>query len=189
MIQYKDINQSIQKKVPLLFHPTVFENIKIAFENQIYDLDNLDETVIITGRSDLLDLAVMSREFKLSFQLRDLEQVTAQVVLLSSLKDLGDEILDVPGTNPGCTLLLRFFLGITDEKLQCEVIQELLKAIWGQDTQLEQTLSYIYGVERTLRKNTIELKFKRQITENQMEDIPSLLNHMLQSLEELNSIT
>ena len=49
-----------------MFHPTVFDNIKIALENQIYDYDNLDGILVVTDRSDLLNLALMSREFSLA---------------------------------------------------------------------------------------------------------------------------
>ncbi|MHA7962595.1 hypothetical protein ACX93W_00520 [Paenibacillus sp. CAU 1782] len=34
------------------FHPTVFENIKVALENELYDMDNLDGLVTVSGRSD-----------------------------------------------------------------------------------------------------------------------------------------
>ncbi|KGE18974.1 hypothetical protein [Paenibacillus wynnii] len=171
-----------------MFHPTVFDNVKYAFENQIYDLDNLDGIIEVTDRADLLDLALMSREFRVSFKLKDSEKVTSQVVLLSSIKDLGDEILEVPGASPGCTLLLRFYMEVEDESDQCEDIQNTLFAIWGPDLQPIQTLSFIYEQEQETCNNTIELKFKRQINEDQMEDIPELLKHMIQSAEELETL-
>jgi hypothetical protein len=183
LIQYKE-----NKKVPLLFHPTVFENIKVAFENQIYDLDNLDEEVVVTDRADLLDLALMSREFRLAFRLKDSDKVTAEVVLKSSIKDLGDEILEIAGAVPGCTLLLRFYMDIGNGAEQCEDIYNTLFAIWGPDIQQVQTLSFVYNQEREVYHNTIELVFKRQINEDQMEDIPELLRHMLQSAQELETV-
>lgn len=171
-----------------MFHPTVFENIKIAFENQLYDLDNLDELIVITGRADLLDLALMSREFSLSFRLKDSDSVTAQVVLRASVKDLGDEILETPGTAPGCTLLLRFYTEIEDEDIQCAEIEDILHTIWGPDLQPVQTLSFVYSQKPEAYRNVIELKFNRQINEDQMEDISGLLAHLLQSTEELEAI-
>lgn len=171
-----------------MYHPTVFENIKYAFENQIYDLDNLDGVIEITDRADLLDLALMSREFRVSFRLKESERVTAQVVLHSTLKDLGDEILEVPGTTPGCTLRLRFYMEVEDESDQCEDIQNTLYAIWGPDLKPVQTLSFIYEQEGETCNNTIELRFNRQINEDQMDDIPELLKHMIQSAEELEMI-
>lgn len=172
-----------------MFHPTVFDNIKIAFENQIYNYDNLDGILIVTDRSDLLNMALMSREFSLSFQLATGRRVTAEVFLTSSVKDLGDEILEVPDTEPGCNLSLRFYMEIEDISSECQAIETILKAIWGPDFQPVQSLSFIYGQEGETYNNCIELQFKRQITEEQMEDIPNLLSHLLQSAEELESFS
>lgn len=171
-----------------MFHPTVFDNIKIAFENQIYDLDNLEGTLMVTDRTDLLDLAIMSREFSLSFQLTEGGNVTAEIVLHSTLKDLGDEILETPDTTPGCNLRLRFYMEIEDDETECLAIQDVLNSIWGPELTPVQSLSFIYGQESETYNNCIELKFKRQITEEQMEDIPNLLKHLLQSVEELESL-
>lgn len=172
-----------------MFHPTVFDNIKIAFENQIYDYDNLDGILVITDRSDLLNMALMSREFSLSFQLTTGRNVTAEVMLTSSVKELSDEILETPNTNPGCNLALRFYMEIEDVSSECQAIESILIAIWGPEFQPVQSLSFIYGQEEESYNNCIELRFNRQITEDQMEDIPNLLNHMLQSVEELESFS
>ena len=53
-----------------MFDPTVYDNLKVAFENYLYDLDNLDESIHITHRKDQLEMASMSREFILQFSLR-----------------------------------------------------------------------------------------------------------------------
>lgn len=175
--------------MPLLFHPTVFDNIKIAFENQIYDYDNLDGILVVTDRSDLLNMALMSREFSLSFQLTAGRKVTAEILLTSTTKDLSDEIMEVPNTDPGCNLSLRFYMEVEDIPNECQAIDSILKAIWGPDFQPVQSLSFIYGQESETYNNCIELQFKRQLTEEQMEDIPNLLSHLLQSAEELESFT
>lgn len=174
--------------MPLLFHPTVFDNIKISFENQIYDYDNLDGVLVVTDRSDMLNLALMSREFTLAFKLTGDNQVTAELVLQSSLKDLSDEILETPDTNPGCRLLLRFYREIENIDTQCPAIERLLSEIWGPELQPVQSLSFIYGEEGNTYNNCIELQFKRQITEDQMEDIPNLLKYLLESAEKLEHL-
>lgn len=172
-----------------MFHPTVFDNIKIAIENQIYDYDNLDGILVVTDRTDLLNMALMSREFSLSFQLTSGQRVTTEILLTSSTKDLSDEILEVPGTDPGCNLSLRFYMEIEEVQAECQAIESILKAIWGPDFQPIQSLSFVYGQEGETYNNCIELRFKRQITEEQMEDIPNLLSHLLQTTEELESFT
>lgn len=54
-----------------MFDPTVFDNLKVAMENAVYDLDNLDSRIDITQRIDRLEMSVMSREFGVQFRLRN----------------------------------------------------------------------------------------------------------------------
>uniref|UniRef100_UPI00403FB5D9 hypothetical protein n=1 Tax=Paenibacillus sp. FSL H8-0332 TaxID=2954742 RepID=UPI00403FB5D9 len=171
-----------------MFHPTVFDNIKIALENQIYDYDNLDGILIVTDRSDLLNLALMSREFSLAFKLTGGLNVTSEILLQSTVKDLGDEILETPGSDPGCSLLIRFYMEIEDVNEQCPAIEEILTRIWGPEFQPVQSLSFRYGQTDDTYNNCVELQFKRQITEEQMEDLPNLLKFLLQSAEELEEV-
>lgn len=174
--------------MPLLFHPTVFDNIKIALENQIYDYDNLDGVLVVTDRSDLLNLALMSREFSLAFKLTEGLNVTSEILLQSTVKELGDEILETPGSDPGCSLFLRFYMEIEDVNVQCPAIEEILTTIWGPEFQPVQSLSFRYGQTDDTYNNCVELQFKRQITEEQMEDLPNLLKFLLQSAEELEEV-
>lgn len=171
-----------------MFHPTVFDNIKIAFENQLYDYDNLDGILIITDRTDLLNLALMSREFTLSFKLTDGFKITSEVVLLSSVKELSDEILETPGSDPGCSLELRFYMEVEDVDTECPAIERILSSIWGPELKPVQTLSFSYGAEGSTYHNCVQLEFNRQITEEQMEDIPDLLKHLLQSAKQLERV-
>ncbi|MEI0739291.1 hypothetical protein VQ056_26320 [Paenibacillus sp. JTLBN-2024] len=53
----------------VMFDPTIFENLKVALENQLYDLDNIDGLIRIIGRDDRLEMSVMSREFAIRFEL------------------------------------------------------------------------------------------------------------------------
>lgn len=171
-----------------VFHPTIFDNIKIALENQLYDYDNLDELLVITDRADLLDLALMSREFSLSFRLTEGRHVTAGIVLRSSVKELSDEILETPDGRPGCTLTLRFEMEIHNVDVQCPAVEEILTTIWGPELRPVQSLRFRYGEDSSIYNNCVELQFRRQLTEDQMEDLPELLNYLLQSTEELEKL-
>ena len=171
-----------------MFHPTIFDNIKVALENQLYDYDNLDELLVITSRTDLLDLALMSREFSLAFKLTGGRYVTAGIVLRSSVKELSDEILETPDGRPGCTLTLLFAMEINDVDVQCPAVEEILNKIWGPELRPVQSLSFRYGEDEPVYQNCVELQFRRLLTEDQMEDIPGLLNYLLQSTEELEKL-
>lgn len=171
-----------------MFDPTVFDNIKVALENQIYDLDNLAGRIRITNRIDRLEMSIMSREFALQFQLLDQKNITAEIRLAASLKELATEILEIPGEMPGCNLTLRLYLHIEDVSEQCKRIQEILQSIWKPEETPTQTLSFVYGQERAVYLNIVEMRFKRKITEDQMGDIPDLIDHMLLTLIELGTI-
>ena len=171
-----------------MFDPTVFENLKVAFENQLYDLDNLTGQIEITGRSDRLEMSVMSRQFALRFALAGRQEIAAEIRLEASLKDLAAEILEAPGETPGCKLGVRFYVRVRNAAAQCELIQEIVQRIWGPDEPPVQRLSFLYGETPDSYMNTIELKFSRKINEDQMGDIPDLIDHMLRTLTELQAL-
>jgi hypothetical protein len=172
----------------MMFDPTVFENLKVAFENQIYDLDTLDRRIDIINRIDRMELAVMSREFALQFTLADRQEVSAEIQLTASLKDLAAELLELKGETPACTLRLRFYMQVNDVKEQCKQIEQIIQRIWEPEMAPTQTISYIFGDETPSYSNVIELGFNRKISEEQMEDIPELTQHILQTLAKLAEI-
>lgn len=168
-----------------MFDPTVFDNLKVAIENQVYDLDNLTGQILVTNRTDRLELSVMSRLFALQFMLIKRNEATAEIRLESSLKDLAAEILEQPGETPACTLRLRFYMQIEDPSRQCREVEEIIQKIWQPEMPPTQTLSFDYGEDPIIYRNTIEVRFNRKIGEEQMDDIPELLDYMLQTLDEL----
>ncbi|GIN21890.1 MAG TPA: hypothetical protein DEO65_18210 [Bacillus bacterium] len=171
-----------------MYDPTHFENLKVAFENRIYDLDNIDGLITIVNRADLTDYAVLSRKFSIQFALTGQLDVTAEVVLTASLEDLAGEILEMPAATPGCSLVLRFYKRIHEVPVQCGKIEKALYAVWENDIELSQTLSFEYGEELSGYLDQIEVKFKTKISENNMREIVPFLEHVLKSLELLNGI-
>ncbi|WP_342748939.1 hypothetical protein [Terribacillus aidingensis] len=169
----------------MMFDPTVFDNLKVAFENQLYDLDNLDNEINIVSRYDRVEMASLSREFRLGFTMQDNADVTAEICLEASLKDLADEILEAPDTQPGCTLRVFFTMTVEDPQAECPVIESILNQIWTPPSRPKQTLQYEYNKQQAHYQNTAEVHFDRKINENQMEDLPSLIDHILDSLEAL----
>ena len=170
-----------------MFDPTIFDNLKVAFENELYDLDNLDQRIVISSRKDTMELSVMGREFRLAFYLTGQPEVVAEVRLHASLKDLAAEILEEPDADPGCALAIFYYMAIVDELEQCSQVEKILKEIWEPAASPRQTLSRVYGEEGASLSNEIELSFSRPINEEQMGDIPELVSHMLESLEKLTS--
>lgn len=171
-----------------MFHPTIFENLKVAFENRIYDLDSLDGEIDILNRADRMDFAIMKREFAISFALLGKPDTTVELILEASLKELSDEILERERANPGCALRLRFKRHIQDENKQCKQIAKELSKVWEDDIDVKQTLSREFSKKEDVVLNTIVAKFKPKLSEEHIPEIPEFLEHVLASLEALNEI-
>lgn len=171
-----------------LYDPTVFDNLKVAFENQVYDLDTIEREIRIIDRSDMMDFAVLARKFAVQFTLFELENVSAEIILEASLRDLAEEILETPGGNPGCSLTLRFQKHVHHEREQCSMIEESLSDIWENEVLVTQTLSFLYGEEVVGYLNTIEVKFRTKINEENMGEIPDFLHSVLMALRVLHAI-
>ncbi|QHT63750.1 hypothetical protein GXP70_05590 [Paenibacillus lycopersici] len=173
-----------------MFDPTIFDNLKVAVENYVYDLDNLDARVVVTHRVDRLELAVMAKVFALQFALAKGSGITADIRLEASLKDLAAEILEQEGVSPGCGVRIRFYMPVDDIETVCANVERTLTEIWQPDMPPTQMLSFLYGEDRSAQsyQNEIEVHFNRKINEGQMEDIPELIEHMVQSLEALEAL-
>jgi hypothetical protein len=171
-----------------LYDPTIFENLKVAFENQVYDLDNVDQKITITNRVDRIDFSILARDFAIQFTLVDQPNVTAEIVLEASVKELAGEILELPGINLGCSLLLRFNKRVKNVAIQCKQIEQVLNAIWENEVQVTQTLCFVYGQEAASCLDSIEVKFKSKINEEHIGEIADFLEHVLETLEVLNGL-
>jgi len=167
-----------------MFDPTVYDNLKVGFENYLYDVDNLDERIQITGRKDQLEMAVMSREFTLQFCLRDRPEVTGEVVLSSSLEELAAEILETPGAHPGCRLELRFGMVVKEPEKQCPVIRRILQKSWPEQ-RMCQNIRYIFDEQPIMYNVTVHVYFDRSVNEDQMGDIAELCEHMANVMNQL----
>ncbi|WP_432361163.1 hypothetical protein [Sporosarcina sp. UB5] len=172
-----------------MYDPTVFENLKVAFENRVYDLDTIEREIRIINRSDQMDFAILARRFAVQFTLYHLEDVSAEIILEASLQDLADEILETPGGNPGCSLTLHFQKHVRRrEAEQCELIEETLSDIWENEVLVVQTLSFLYGEDEPGYLNNIEVKFRTKINEDNMREIPDFIHSILDALRVLHAI-
>ncbi len=171
-----------------LYDPTIFENLKVTFENQVYDLDNLERKITITNRVDRMDFAIMARDFAVQFTLVDQPDVTAEIVLEASLKDLAGEILEVPGQKLGCTLFVQFTKHVQNVATQCKQIEHALNEIWEDDIQLTQTLNFVFEQEVPIYQDVVKVQFKAKINEEHIGDISDFLESVLETLDVLNGI-
>ncbi|WP_313235312.1 hypothetical protein [Sporosarcina ureae] len=169
--------------------PTVFENLKVAFENHIYDLDNPEQTVHILHRKDQLDLAVMAREFTIRFTRVGFPSVIVDLKLHSSLKELADEILEIQDMDPGCTLTLLVRTFIQDVDTECEEIASILRTVWENDISYTQTLSFRHEQTEPGFMNRINIHFKPKLTEEHMGEIGAFLKSVLDMMEQIGEVS
>lgn len=164
-----------------MFDPTIYENLKVVFEGAVYDLD-LDGIIIVNRRSDLVDLATLSRSYAVRYRLKE-GKCTAELCLSAELLDLAGEKLEWRNTLPGCKLELLFSLRLRNPEEACPRIARALGQVWEpNNTRIIQTLSVQYGEEDGICTNEIRVSFLRKIGEGQIDDIPELLEHTLQTL-------
>lgn len=172
-----------------MYDPTVFENLKVAFENHIYDLDNLEQAVHILNRKDQLDLAVMAREFMIRFTRVGYPSVIVDLTLDSSLKELANEILEVENAEPGCTLTLLVRTFIQDVDSECEEIASILRAVWENDISYTQTLSFRHEQTEPGFMNRINIHFKPKLTEEHMGEIGAFLKSVLDMMKRIGEVS
>ncbi|MGC5325855.1 hypothetical protein [Brevibacillus sp. SYSU BS000544] len=181
-----------------MFHPIVYDNIRVVLEGAVYDRD-LDGEILVLSRADVVDLATFHRYFHIEFYLGEEvdpdKKVTSQIQLKTSLADIASEQLEQSITDHiGCTICIHFTLHITDVVKDTEKITKILNDIWGHRPHITQEISTHLDEHKQLQwppavfKNRITLDFHRKIDEGNIEDMQGLVEHSIESLERLHRL-
>lgn len=171
-----------------LFDPTIFDNLKVVIEGAVYDLDAVG-VILVTNRSDRVELATMSRYYGIQFREQDSNgEGTAEVQLFAETEDLVAEIFEMEDRFTGCRLKIRFETTIVNPDQECPTIKELLEEIWENNPQIIQQITVTYGEDPQILKNRITLDFGRKINEQQIEDMGTFIDHVLHSLQRINQL-
>lgn len=169
-----------------MFDPTIFDNLKVVIEGEVYDLD-LEGKAQVIDRSDLIDLAKMSREYSITFR-EEFENTEATVFLNINADHLSSEILEKSSAEDlGCDLTLQFYLPISQVDKDCDSIKFIIARNWRKyHARVEQEVSFIYG-DHIDYHDCITLTFPESINEEQTDLIPSLIQEVYQTIHSLNS--
>lgn len=170
-----------------MFDPTIFDNLKVVFEGAMYDMD-MSGTVQIMNRTDRIELSTMSRSFGMEAILRPTGTVKGSFTLLASLADLSAELLSETGKQPGCRLELAFEFAVEEPARDCAAAELALRNIWGEAPSIAQTVQMTYGQEPIQWQSRLVVQFARKLDERQIDDIPSLIDHLTLSLEKLEQL-
>lgn len=174
-----------------MFDPTIFDNLKVVVEGIVYDLD-LDGTISITNRNDLINLATMSREYSVSFRAYENSPLTSSTLKLEAhSKDLYGEILEEDELSEiGCTLTLIIKSPLGDLERTPMTIEEKLGALWEHRPTIHQCINFDWKKEKDfIYFNEISLVFDRKINEDQISDIPEMIKLLLKSMKIVEEIT
>jgi|HigsolmetaAR203D_1030402.scaffolds.fasta_scaffold00122_24 hypothetical protein len=181
-----------------MFDPAIFENLRVVLEGAVYDRD-LEGEALVTGRSDLLDLAVMSRRYAIRLTRQTAGDRTvnsprsargrseAEINLAAGLEDFaGEKLKEEPFGQPGCDLWIEYVLEIPGDDV-CGHIRNVLKRQWGEGVAIRQQVAYDDS-HPDVRRLTSAVWFQRKINERQIDDLPELVDHVLRTLEELDQL-
>lgn len=176
-----------------MFHPLVFDNIRVVLEGTMYERD-FDGDITISGRSDIMDMAIFKRQFQVEFRLAqrdgdDPHTVWARLQLATTLADIAAEQLEEPLLTEviGCTICIHFYMRVYDVPAEAPEIAELLNQVWGNRPSVTQTLKtdldeHLLNWPPRYFVNQVTLDFQRKITEGNIEDLRDLLDHTIKSL-------
>jgi len=172
----------------MTFDPTAYENFKIIIEGSLYDADFTGDIKII-NRSELVDLAVLSRSFEMQFKLPDYAGLIGGIQIRASLKNLADEILFHNDSLAAAHIDVYFQYDEKDESKE-EMVHSLasvLRHIWGSEREiLTSVTKHYHNNAYSHHVNKIVVSFNRLVTEEQADDLYELVEFAIRSLIKLS---
>lgn len=178
-----------------MFDPTIYENIKVVIQGAVYDLD-ISGKILITDRNDWVDLSRMSRSFSIEFREKIAGNATATLQLNASFAELAAEIHEIEPHQAGSQLYVIFNRTCSSENENLRELHEKVQMIWGSRPQITHQWIKSWGIDDVpsplesitdTYEHRMVLNFNRRINENQISDIPEILQFIVDTLEVLNS--
>ncbi|MBN3526939.1 hypothetical protein [Paenibacillus apiarius] len=178
-----------------MFDPTIFDNLKVVFEGKLYDVER-EADMIIVGREDIIDLAGYNRIFRMRMK-PQAGSCIAELQISSGLPDFAGELrgIRIVDEEPGALLQLVFELP-GEQAVHSHRIHERLTALWADSADIVHERSYLLAPCSVAANTTepadngtyrIQVKFRQKINESHIDDIDSLMDHVIRSIETLES--
>jgi hypothetical protein len=167
-----------------MFDPTAYENMKVVINGYFYDMD-LEGKISIIDRNDIVNIAKLSREFSVQFQLKDApEEYYAIFCIKAELENLASELLQlklVPN-RIGSFVELKFVVYHPNEPEYFNKIQAQLQQIWGEKRTIQQRVQFNPFQNSLIIENRISIEFNRLIIEEQIDDLVVIGDYMMETL-------
>ncbi|GIO03681.1 hypothetical protein NW801_16235 [Brevibacillus laterosporus] len=177
-----------------MFHPIIYDNIKVVLEGAVYDHD-LDGDILVINRVDAVDLAKFGRYFHIQFHLLSSKEdtskhkVTAEIQLSTELADIASEQLEQTLAVPmGCRICIHFDVSMRDVRYESVQVIDLLNEIWGHRPHITQQVMFTVDEHQEFRwppeqfQVRIKLDFHRKIDEGNIPDINEIVAYCIESL-------
>lgn len=168
-----------------MFDPVIFDNLKVVLEGAVYDLDMSGDLCIIS-RSDMIDLSSVSRNYTIGFRADARASSSAEITLTATLTDLAAELLNGETKEAGCLIEIKFYTTALNPQALCALIHKEFSAQWEGRPMIRQTVSYVYEEQDPRCDIMVTLMFGRKLNEQNVEDLPRLVEYTLQGLQWLS---
>jgi hypothetical protein len=171
-----------------MYHPSVYDNLKVVFEGVIYDSD-FSGAIEIIDRKDLVDFAIFEKSTSIAFKLSGIDHsIIGKMILTTNLEKIAIEKLKDNPDAAGCNLSVEIKTPVYEIETDCKKIQMILRK-WTAGVfkgEIKQKLTYIYGESRNVFHNTISIQIENVVTEEDSEHFNSVLDQLLRSMHEIN---
>lgn len=173
-----------------MFDPTAFDNMKVVLEGALYDLDIIGE-ISIVDRNDLVNLAKLSRSYEVTFTQEKNKPIQCTIKLEAGLANLAAELhpSNVDEKLAGAHLSVIFTIQHEIREGIHNIIEEELRQIWGEKRSFTQKVSLNPLELSNQVTNQITINFNRLILEDQMDDLTSMVDYMVATIEKLSDIS
>ncbi|KKI88703.1 hypothetical protein WQ54_29765 [Bacillus sp. SA1-12] len=162
-----------------MFDPTVFDNLKVIVEGYVYDLD-LEDMIKVLNRSDIVDLATMTRKFKITFGNEKKKSPSAILEIYMDQDQISGELSQTI-EKPGCYIKV-LLLEEKRSKTYDELLLRKLKKLWD-----EHSIKLLVTEEVTANSeiyyHCYEVNFQRSYGEDDIEDLLQIIDHLRSLLQ------
>ncbi|MGG0716819.1 hypothetical protein ABE096_04365 [Robertmurraya massiliosenegalensis] len=172
-----------------MFDPTAFENMKVVLEGALYDRD-LEGKIAILDRNDVMNLAKLSRQYDVTFSNRNSSSIQCTLVLKAALENLASELHPQLQNErlAGANIFVIFKMKHENNQEMHQELGKILTSIWGSERTFTQKISYDLFEDNNMITKEITLEFNRLIREEQIDDLLTMMDYMLESLQKINRL-
>lgn len=163
-----------------MFDPTIFDNLKVVLEGEIYDRD-LDGEITILDRSDIVNLSDMSRMYRIKCaEKKGTGRASVEFQLFMSHQQMFNE-WNQNMKDAGCDIKM-IFAWPKDLSDSTEWLARSIKRIWGEEILISHETSWTTSHSAASEVHYfITIEFGRLINEDNAMDLENMVSYALET--------